>query len=224
MGEIIGVKYLTKTNFKKGIECPIKLTSDYKLSDKSNDFLSALADGGFQAEELSRLHFKDGILINGSNHLAVSKTNELLKKGDCVIYEAAFLNDNLFVKTDILVKSGNLIKVIEVKAKSFDSSEKKNFTNTNGSIRREWKPYLFDLAFQTSVIQKCFPDYEVESYLMLADKSKKASVDGLNQLFQMTSKNTRTGIDVKVNSIAEIGDPIMEEVNLTQLILSLIHI
>jgi len=54
--------------------------------------------------------------------------------------------------------------------------------------------------------------------LMLADKSKKASVDGLNQLFQMTSKNTRTGIDVKVNSIAEIGDPIMEEVNLTQLI------
>ena len=218
MGEIIGVKYLTKTNFKKGIECPIKLTPEYKSSDKSNDFLSALADGGFQAEELSRLHFKDGILVTGPNHHAVSKTNELLKKGDCVIYEAAFLNDNLFVKTDILVKSGNLIKVIEVKAKSFDSSEKKIFTNTNGSIRREWKSYLFDLAFQTSVVQKCFPDYEVESYLMLADKSKKASVDGLNQLFQMTGKNTRTGIDVKVNSIAEIGDPIMEEVNLTQLI------
>ncbi|MFL2620829.1 MAG: hypothetical protein ACJ0O0_06645 [Flavobacteriaceae bacterium] len=59
------MKYLTKTNFKKGIECPIKLTPEYKSSDKSNDFLSALADGGFQAEELSRLHFKDGILVTG---------------------------------------------------------------------------------------------------------------------------------------------------------------
>ena len=80
MGEIIGVKYLTKSIFKQGLECPIKLTSNYKSLDKNDDFLSALADGGFQAEELSRLHFKDGILVNGSNTSAISKTNELLKK------------------------------------------------------------------------------------------------------------------------------------------------
>ena len=48
------MKYLTKTLFKKGLECPIKLTVDYESSEDKNEFLDALADGGFQAEELSR--------------------------------------------------------------------------------------------------------------------------------------------------------------------------
>ena len=54
---------------------------------------------------------------------------------------------------------------------------------------------------------------------MLADKSKRASIDGLNQLFQITKNpNSRTGIDVKVESIDDIGDPIMESRNLSGLI------
>ena len=54
---------------------------------------------------------------------------------------------------------------------------------------------------------------------MLADKSKRASIDGLNQLFQITKNpNSRTGIDVKVESIDDVGDPIMESRNLSGLI------
>ena len=58
---------------------------------------------------------------------------------------------------------------------------------------------------------------------MLADKSKRASIDGLNQLFQITKNpNIRTGIDVKVESIDDIGDPIMESRNLSGLINNII--
>jgi hypothetical protein len=57
------MKYLTKSRFKQGLECPIKLTSNYKSSEKNDDFLAALADGGLQVEELSRLHYKNGVLI-----------------------------------------------------------------------------------------------------------------------------------------------------------------
>ena len=88
--------------------------------------------------------------------------------------------ENLFVRTDILVKTGNLIKVIEVKAKSFDSTM--NNVVNNGNNCPEWRKYLFDLAFQKYVVQKCYPEYSIQSYLMLADKSKRASIDGLNQL------------------------------------------
>ena len=34
---------------------------------------------------------------------------------------------------------------------------------------------------------------------MLADKSKKASVDGLNQLFQISNINNRTGLRLMSN-------------------------
>ena len=203
----------------QGIECPIKLTSSYKVSDEKDEFLSVLAEGGFQTEELSRLHYKNGILIEESaNTNSVAKTNKLLKNTECTIYEAAFLHDNLFVRTDILVKEENVIKVIEVKAKSFDSTLENIFLSKSGKIRPMWESYLFDLAFQKYVVKKSFPDYKVESYLMLADKSKKASIDGLNQLFQIANNNKRTRIEVKVDSIEEIGDPIMQPVNLTQLI------
>ena len=214
------MKYLTKSRFKQGLECPIKLTSNYKSSDENDDFLSALADGGFQAEELSRLHYKNGVLFEEYDYdISVTKTNNLLKKKDCIIYEAAFLDKNLFVRTDILVKTGNVIKVIEVKAKSFDSTMEGIFLTKPGKIKSGWKSYLFDLAFQKYVVKKSFPEHKVESYLMLADKSKRASIDGLNQLFQITKNpNSRTGIDVKVESIDDIGDPIMESRNLSGLI------
>ena len=214
------MKYLTKSRFKQGLECPIKLTSNYKSSEKNDDFLAALADGGFQAEELSRLHYKNGVLIEEYDYdISVSKTNNLLKKKNCIIYEAAFLNEQLFVRTDILVKAENTIKVIEVKAKSFDSTMENIFLTKAGKIKSEWKSYLFDLAFQKHVVKKSFPEHKVESYLMLADKSKRASIDGLNQLFQITKNpNSRTGIDVKVESTDDIGDPIMQQVNLTELI------
>ena len=214
------MKYLTKTLFKKGLECPLKLTVNYKSSDEKNEFLSALADGGFQAEELSRLHYRPGYLIDDRDYAnSLKNTNDLLKKPDSIIYEAAFLHENLFVRTDILVKTGNVIKVIEVKAKSFDSTMNNVFINNSGRIRPEWRLYLFDLAFQKYVVQKSYPEYRIQSYLMLADKSKRASIDGLNQLFQITKNpNSRTGIDVKVESIEDIGDPIMEPRNLSGLI------
>tara|TARA_B100000963_G_scaffold359382_1_gene386588 strand:- start:528 stop:2423 length:1896 start_codon:yes stop_codon:yes gene_type:complete len=214
------LKYLTKTLFKKGLECPLKLTVNYKSSEEKNEFLSALADGGFQAEELSRLHYRPGYLIADRDYAnSLKNTNDLLKKPDSIIYEAAFLHENLFVRTDILVKTSNVIKVIEVKAKSFDSTMNNVFINNSGRIRPEWRLYLFDLAFQKYVVQKSYPEYSIQSYLMLADKSKRASIDGLNQLFQITKNpNIRTGIDVKVESIEDIGDPIMEPRNLSGLI------
>ena len=218
------MRYLTKSRFKLGLECPFKLTEDFQEDQEENDFLSALADGGFQAEELARLHYETGILIEDKDYsVSVKKTNEELLKDSCVIYEAAFLHKKLFVRTDILIKSGNYLKIIEVKAKSFNSENKNTFTSKNGQIKSAWKPYLFDLAFQKFVVEKCFPDYKIEAFLMLADKSKKASINGLNQLFQICDNNSRTGIKVKVNSIEEIGNSIMQELDVTHLINNIIN-
>ena len=62
------MRYLTKSRFRQAIECPTKLYytkkdniyANVKLDD---NFLKTLADGGFQVEELARLHYPNGVLI-----------------------------------------------------------------------------------------------------------------------------------------------------------------
>jgi hypothetical protein len=55
------MKLLTKSRFKLGLECPNKLyytrKKEYANSKASNPFLEALAQGGFQVEELARMQY-----------------------------------------------------------------------------------------------------------------------------------------------------------------------
>ncbi len=202
------MKVLSKSRFKLGLECPNKLfftnKNEYANKKQENDFLKALASGGFQVEELARLHYPEGILIKDvKNHQEYdyvelsNRTSKLLEQENVVIFEAAFLFENLFVRTDILVKKGNQIRLIEVKAKSIDSNENNLFCNKSGNIDSKWKPYFFDVAFQKYVIQKANPKFIVTPYLMLADKSKHASIEGLNQHFRIVKNaDDRTGIKI----------------------------
>lgn len=220
------MKVLSKSRFKLGLECPNKLhyigKKEYANQKTEDSFLQALAEGGFQVEELARMHYPGGELMEGRDgdyeHLN-SWTHELLQRENVTIYEAAFLHESLFVRTDILVKTGNKIRLIEVKAKSFNSNDPNIFIGKRGGLVTGWKPYLFDLAFQAYVLQKCYPEFEVSSYFMMADKTKKATVDGLNQLFRISrNSENRTGIIKLVDSIEEIGESVLSEVNVDDVI------
>ncbi len=121
-------RYLTKSRFKLAMECPSKLyytgkKDQYYDSKLDDEFLKSLAEGGFQVGELAKRYFPGGHDIESLDYdTALEKTNELLLKDNVIIYEAAFRFNNLFIRADILVKSGNKIQLIEVKAKSFDST------------------------------------------------------------------------------------------------------
>ena len=172
---------LSKSKFKLGLECPSKLffaqDKNYVKKKLDDTFLKALAEGGFQVEEYARLHFPNGIFIHapyGAYAEAHHQTmNYLLRHENITLFEAGFLIDSLFIRADIVVKKGNHIQLIEVKAKSYDlDDEDKTILTKRGLLRSEWKPYLFDLAFQTHVIRTCLPQMMVDASLMLADKSK----------------------------------------------------
>ena len=223
------MKVLTKSRFKLGLECPNKLfytkKNDYTNLKKEDTFLQALAQGGFQVEELARLHYPDGVLIEGNDwdyELLWNQTQKLLLREHVVIFEAAFLVDDLFVRTDILVKNGNNIKLIEVKSKSYDPNNPYFFVGIKGGLNAKWKPYCFDLAFQNYVVTKCFTQWKVQNYFMLSDKTKTAKIDGLNQLFRVTSgANNRTGIIKLVSSLAEIGESVLSEVCVDDIIVNI---
>ena len=224
------MKVLSKSRFKLGLECPNKLffTSDKKYANQksADSFLLALAKGGFQVEELARLHYPNGIFIDTEPYeyeKAFQLTQEALLLENVVIYEAAFLVDNFFIRTDILVKTGNQIRLIEVKAKSFNPNEDNIFVGSRGGLVGSWKPYLFDLAFQKHVASLTYPNFHFEAYFMMADKSKKATIDGLNQLFRVPANgNPRTDIIKKVSGIEEIGESVLSEINVDAIVNAII--
>lgn len=180
-------RYLTKSRFKSGLECPTKLfyTKKEQYPDKKleDPFLAALAKGGFQVGELAKCYFPGGVDIDELDYeIALARTRQLLEQENAIIYEAAFLHGHLFIRADIIIKIGSHIQLIEVKAKSADPGNEAMVTKT-GLPNSIWMPYCCDIAFQKHVVEQSMPGHRVEALLMVADKSVTAEVDGLNQKF-----------------------------------------
>ena len=192
------MKYLTKSRFKQGLECPTKLfytnKDEYANASNSDSFLQSLAEGGFQVGELAKFYFhnnpiEEGITIESSGDEAVKETQERLsQKGRVVIAEAAFKFNNLFVRVDILVKEDNQISIYEVKAKSWDVEEDSFFDKKKTKITSGWMPYVYDIAFQKYVVSNALKKGDIKAYLTLVDKSKTAELDGMNQFFMIDKK------------------------------------
>jgi hypothetical protein len=214
---------LTKSRFKVGCECPTKLSyldnPMYGNTNADDPFLRSLAEGGFQVGELAKLYHPGGIeVIERDYDNSVASTNALLQGEAATIFEAAIRYGNLFVRVDVLKKSGKALEVIEVKAKSFDPTEDVDFFTKKGTIRSEWESYLLDVAFQTYVSRKAFPDLEVKSYLMLADKSVSATVDGINQRFLISRDSSgRPSIKVRPGTTKEqLGIQVLCKINVDE--------
>jgi hypothetical protein len=108
-----------------------------------------------------------------------------------------------------------------VKAKLFDPTDPYLFLGKRMGIVSDWKPYLFDLAFQKYVLTHAFPEFKVTAYLMMADKNKKASIDGLNQFFRVPNpkvSDPRTGIIKKVQTLEETGDSVLSAIDVDSII------
>ncbi len=195
-------RYLTKSRFKIGLDCPAKLfyTGKIQYPDTSEDdaFLEALAEGGYQVGALAKCYYPDGIEVSERGYdIPLQKTRELLTNKNATIFEAAFKYKNLFIRADIIEKKGSNINLFEVKSKSFAGSDHRDMLSKKGFIDSGWIDYVYDVAFQKYVITKANPDWTVNAFLMLADKNSLASVDGLNQKFLLkTVEGERTIVEI----------------------------
>jgi hypothetical protein len=187
--------FLSKSKYKLATSCPTKLyysvnSKIYPNSNNDNDFLQSLAEGGYQIGKLATFKFSFFDKIYSIETLntdeALKHTEEALKHDKVIIYEAAFVINSLFVRTDILVKDGNNITIYEVKAKSYSQEEDAEFVNKNkGNIKPAWAPYLYDIAFQKWVVLKALPGYNINAFLTLVNKEHECTKEGLNKLFKI---------------------------------------
>jgi hypothetical protein len=203
-------RYLTKSRFKLALDCPAKLyytgKPQYPDANSNNSFLEALAEGGYQVGELAKCYYPQGVMIEERGYdIPVQKTNELLERDNVVVFEAAFKYKNLFIRTDIIEKRGNRVDLIEVKAKSFAGTDYLDMLNKSGFLDTSWVDYVYDVAFQKYVITQAFPDWEVNAFLMLADKNAIATVNGLNQKFQLVKADDERTTAKVVGDVSKAG-------------------
>ena len=193
---------LTKSRFALGLRCPQKIVCEQEYPSQLNavdsDFLSLLAEGGFQVGAFAKAHFPDGSdlsLLDTAS--ALIRTKELISSGDCTIFEAAFSHGNCLVRVDILECVSDKLIIHEVKAKSFDSSSERPLQNKDGALKSVWKPFLYDVAFQKYVVSRAFVGFKVSANLMLVDKASKSPISGLHQCFKIVGRaGKRTAIQV----------------------------
>lgn len=197
-------KFFTKSAFKQALECPASLyyyydNEHYANQNNEDDFLQALAEGGQQVGDLAKVYYQvpDECDIKELKYEpALARTKELFQRENVTIAEAAFSWKNCFVRADIIKKEGKSIKLIEVKATSWNPDEDSFLQKRNPNcIASGIRPYLYDVAFQKYVIQKALgAEYTVTAYLMMADKRTTAQVNGMNPMFKVVNEDGRVHI------------------------------
>ncbi len=218
-------RYLTKSRFKTGLECPTKLfytgKAGYANQSLNDSFLEALAQGGYQVGELAKHYFPGGHDIKTLDYQSsLEQTSELLKQDQVIIYEAAVRYQNLFIRIDVLVKDGNRLVIHEVKAKSYDAEKDSFFKKRGVGLAAKWAPYLYDVAFQHFVVRNAFPEMTVDGNLMLVDKTVRAATDGLNSKFKIVKAgHSRKEIEVADTLNAEdLEVPLLKSIPVKEVI------
>ena len=194
-------KYFTKSAFKLALECPTKLyyacDNSYANQDLDDDFLQALAKGGYQVGELAKIYYHvkpEADIKELDYNTPLQKTQALFLQENVNIAEAAYCYKDLFVRADIIEKKGKHINLIEVKAKSWNPETDSFMAKKENKVNSDIQIYVYDVAFQkyviTHALKELYPNesYEVKAYLMMADKSKVASVEGINQQFRIVDE------------------------------------
>jgi hypothetical protein len=204
-------RWLSKSDFLVARSCPGKLyfkKHAFPSVVEQDDYMEMLADGGFMIEKMAQLCYPEGIEANGTNEEALKETEEQLKRDSVTLFQPAVFSKGKFIRVDILRKNGVKLELIEVKSKSFDSAKFDEYGRdaTRYFEKKEWSEYIEDVAFQKYVLQERLPKAQIEAYLLLPDKAKKAAVEGMIgwfKLFKSDSWRPRVDFTGDPNAVRE---------------------
>src|SRR5579863_10557722 len=178
---------LSKSDFQLASTCPKKLVykkKGYPTANDTNEFMEMLAKGGYIVGKMATLLFPTGVEVIGKTNDAIETTRRFLDAGDCILFEAAVKSGQKLIRIDILKKSGNVLHLVEVKAKSHDTDD------DPAESKKNLKKYIEDVAYQYLVLSEAFPEYTIQCSLLMPDKAKRTGIDGLAGWFSIQEDST----------------------------------
>jgi hypothetical protein len=172
------IRLLSKSDFKIAATCAKKLVykkASYKTKNDENEYMEMLVQGGHIIAKYAQLMYPNAIEVKGETFdTSITETKNLIEKNENItLFEATFAANGKVVRTDILEKKKNILNIIEVKSKSHDSEDDEE------KAKKKLREHIEDVAFQTLVVKEAYPDFEVHSYLLLPDKTKRTQIEGL---------------------------------------------
>lgn len=215
-------RMLSKSDFKLARTCDAKLFfRENRFTDNraGNPYLALLAEGGYMVEALAKARYPYGIHpeYNLDPRAACARTTEYLQRDDVVLFEATLVVGRQQARADILVKKGNVIRLLEVKSKSFDGA--KHAASLAGgkagalcgvkspfAILKDWVEKVEDVTFQVLLLEKLLPGVVVQPYLVLVDTSKTATIDNIPSLFAIERRTAADGT-TRIDTATYVGSP-----------------
>jgi len=141
---------LSKTSFLKSVQCTkafFLYKNHYQLKDPLPKEKQAVFNRGHQVGFLAQSLFPGGVDVSPTHvskfNDSVKRTKELIEQGQKVIYEAAFVYDDVLIALDILVNEDGKWYAYEVKSSLKISAA-----------------YVMDAALQHYVLVNCLPNLE----------------------------------------------------------------
>jgi len=216
------MKQLTKTDFISYQEylggCPNNVwikwhkPEEYKKFPKS-EFEQSLGVTGTEVEEIARLMFPDGYLIDRRSEGAQKLTKKLISEHHPVIFQAVFSTDKYLAATDVLKWNieASAYDLYEIKmsstTKQEESGSEDNEEDEDGKPKKVNKKkelqYEYDLTFQVNVLEMCNVHVH-KKYLVQLNKKYKRSGDldvRLGQLF--TDEDKTEAVENRVVEVKE---------------------
>ena len=197
----LSTRTLSKSDFTLARGCETKLhfrENRFPESGDSSPYVRLLADGGYMVDALAQAQRPDGILLDYGRgpDVDAAKTREYLERDTVTLFQATLLGGRRLARVDIIEKRGNVVRLIEVKAKSFDGAEHAADLARGGvGIFRtkraphthlvDWAPKFEDLTFQVLLFERLFPNLTVQPVLELVDKGKRTTLDGVPRFFEI---------------------------------------
>ena len=154
--------YLTKSNFKLGVECKQKLKyykAKYPSSLQDNDMLEFFAEGGFMVEAIAH-----GVMLHAN---------------PAAEFEVTLKHDRYQARVDGWEQFATHAVLTEIKATSVESDDPAQFFTKNGDVNSSWRPYLLDITFQVMVARLVHPGLEIRPQLCVVNKTKRTSLEGI---------------------------------------------
>jgi hypothetical protein len=211
---------LSKSDYKVARTCDAKLwfrENGYQDDRAGDAYIQMLAMGGYMVEALACAKHPDGIRLEYGRDVTEDyrQTLALLERENVTLFHATLLLDRRLARVDIIEKRGNVVKLLEVKAKSFDSGKHAADRELGGpglfrgkrkphSVISEWVEKIEDVAFQTIMLEHALPSATVIPYLVLVDKTKRSSIDDLPRLFEIERHVRDDGVS-RIHTARYIG-------------------
>jgi predicted RecB family nuclease len=194
---------LSKSSFIKGMQCKkaLYLKNHFpELKDGISDNQQAIFDNGHYIGALARDLFPSGINLKDffdmDMPLSVSITSEHIEKGTPILYEAAFIYQQVLSLIDILVKKGDRFYAYEVKSSTSISDT-----------------YILDAAIQYWIMKNSGIDIADISIVYINNQYIRQGELDLNQLFHKESVLERV-LDLQgmvTHNIEELKEVILGE-------------